>query len=190
MPHQCSPLRLTTQRSALWVIDLQEKLCPAIPSASVVETHIQRLLRAATLLSVPAGATVQYPQGLGSLTPSLQEAFPHPEEKVDFSAAVCRDNLDTWAKDGRDQIIITGIETHICVLQTVLDLLAEGLRPFVVVEAVASRRQTDHEFALQRMRDCGATLMSAESVLFEWLGTSDRAEFKTISQLVKGKSIS
>jgi len=185
MPHLRSPLRLDEKRSALIVIDLQEKLCPVIPEANEIEREIIRLTDAAAVLSIPAAATVQYPRGLGELVPSLQSVFPTPEEKVDFSAAVCRQALDAWLKDGRDQIVICGIETHICILQTVLDLLAEGLRPFVAVQAVGSRHQQDHELALQRMRDCGATLIAVESVLFEWLETAQRAEFKPISQLVK-----
>lgn len=185
MPHLRSTLRLDEKRSALMVIDLQEKLCPVIPEAREIEREIIRLTDAATVLSIPAAATVQYPRGLGGLVPSLQSVFPAPEEKVVFSAAVCRQALNAWIADGRDQIVICGIETHICILQTVLDLLAEGVRPFVAVQAVASRDRQDHELALQRMRDCGATLIGVESVLFEWLDTAQRTEFKTISQLVK-----
>ena len=81
--------------------------------------------------------------------------------------------------------MICGIETHICILQTVLDLLAEGARPFVAVQAVGSRNPQDHELALQRMCDSGATLISVESIMFEWLHTAKRPEFKSISQLVK-----
>jgi nicotinamidase-related amidase len=128
---------------------------------------------------------VQYPAGLGPLEQSLQERFPSPEQKRDFSAAVCRDALDGWLAEGRDQIVIVGIETHVCVLQTVLDLIAEGARPFVVAEAVASRNGRDHETAMDRMRDSGATIITVESVLFEWLATSDRPEFKAISRIVK-----
>ena len=185
MPHVRSSLRLDEKRSALMVIDVQEKLCPVIPMASAIESEIVRLANAATVLSIPSAATVQYPRGLGPLVSSLQNAFPKPEEKVDFSAAACRNALDRWLQAGRDQIVICGIETHICILQTVLDLLAEGLRPFVVVQAVGSRHREDHELALRRMRDCGATLIGVESVLFEWLQTARRAEFKAISQLVK-----
>lgn len=185
MPHLRSPLQLDEKRSALMVIDLQEKLYPVIPAANEIESEILRLTDATALLSIPAAATVQYPRGLGGLVPSLQNAFPTPEEKVDFSAAVCRQALEAWIKDGRDQIVICGIETHICILQTVLDLLAEGLFPFVAVQAVGSRRRQDHELALQRMRDCGATLIGVESILFEWLQTAKRSEFKAISQLVK-----
>ncbi len=185
MPHVRSPQRLDTRRSALWVIDLQEKLCPAIRSADNVIRQTLRLLEAASLLGVPAAATVQYPAGLGPLVPSLREHFPSPEEKRAFSASVCRQSLDRWLGEGRDQIVIVGMETHVCVLQTVLDLIAEGLRPFVVAEAVAARNGRDHEIAMERMRDGGATILTAESVLFEWLETSDRPEFKAISRLVK-----
>lgn len=185
MPHVRSPLRLDPQRSALWVIDLQERLCPAIRSADNVIRQTHRLLEAASLLGVPSAATVQYPAGLGPLVPSLREVFPHPEEKRVFSATVCREALDRWFAEGRDQLVIVGVETHVCVLQTVLDLVAEGARPFVVAEAVASREGRDHETAMARMRDAGATILSVESVLFEWLGTSDRPEFKAVSQIVK-----
>lgn len=185
MPHQCSPLRLDEKRSALMVIDLQEKLHPVIPEANGIEQEIIRLTNAAAILSIPTAATVQYPRGLGQLVPSLQTVFPSPEEKVDFSAAVCRHALDRWLENGRDQIVVCGIETHICILQTVLDLCAEGLRPFVAVQAVGARNQLDHDLALQRMRDCGATLIGVESVLFEWLQTAQRPEFKAISGLVK-----
>jgi nicotinamidase-related amidase len=169
------------------VIDVQEKLCPRIRSADAVERQVHRLLRATQLLGIPAAATVQYPQGLGPLLPSLREEFPSPEEKVAFSAAVCREALDRWASDGRDQIVVTGVETHVCVQQTVLDLIAEGLRPFVVAEAVAARHGRDHEVAMERMRDCGATITTVEAVLFEWLSTADRQEFKAVSKIVQSK---
>jgi isochorismate hydrolase len=185
MPAVRSNLRLDTSRSALWVIDLQEKLCPAIPSADNVIRQTQRLLQAAETLAVPFAATVQYPAGLGPLVPSLREYFPSPEEKRDFSATVCRGSLDRWFQQGRDQIVVVGVETHVCVMQTVLDLIAEGARPYIVAEAVASRSGRDHETAMQRMSDSGAIIVTVESVLFEWLGTSDRPEFRAISQLVK-----
>lgn len=185
MPHVRSPLRLDSRRSALFVIDVQEKLCPSIPSADAVECQIHRLIKGAKLIGVPPAATVQYPRGLGSLVASLREEFPSPEEKRDFSAAVCRGALDRWTADGRDQIVVAGVETHVCVQQTVLDLIAEGLRPYVVSDAVAARRRGDHDVALDRMRDSGAILTTAESVLFEWLGTSDRPEFKAVSSIIK-----
>jgi nicotinamidase-related amidase len=185
MPHVCSPNRLASARSAVLLIDFQEKLCPAIPAADAVERQIIRLISAAKLLAVPAAATVQYPKGLGPLVTSLREDFPEPEEKLDFSAAVCRSALDRWASQGRDQVVIVGIETHVCVQQTVLDLIAEGQRPHVVADAVAARHDCDHNVAIERMRDCGATITTLESVLFEWLATADRPEFKEVSKLIK-----
>jgi nicotinamidase-related amidase len=185
MPHIRSTHRLDPQRSALLVIDLQEKLCPAIRSADNVIRQTLKLVEASSILGVPSAATVQYPQGLGPLVKELRSEFPSPEQKRDFSAAVCREAIDRWIAEGRDQIVVVGIETHICVLQTVLDLIAEGMRPYVVAEAVASRSGKDHEVAIDRMRDSGAAILTVESVLFEWLGTSDRDEFKAISRMVK-----
>lgn len=185
MPHVVSPLRLDAQRSAVLVIDLQVKLLPVIPSGNAVVTQTLRLLEAANLLSIPSAATLQYPKGLGQLAAELQDHFPEAEEKQDFSAAVCRRELDRWIDQGRDQIVITGIETHVCVQQTVLDLIAEGLRPYVAAEAVAARGRRDHETAMDRMRESGATITTVESIMFEWLGTADRTEFKAISELVK-----
>ncbi len=185
MPHVRSTHRLDSDRSALLVIDVQQKLCPAIRSSDNVIRQIVKLAEAAQVLDVPAAATVQYPDGLGELVDDLQPWFPSPQAKRAFTAAGCRDELDQWVDQGRDQIVVTGIESHICVLQTVLDLIAEGLRPYVVAEAVASRHGGDHENAMTRMRDAGAVITTVESVLFEWLNTSDRPEFKPISRLIK-----
>ena len=185
MPHVRSPLRLDSSRSAVLVIDLQEKLVPVIRSGEAVVKQAIRLLDAADILDVPSAATVQYPNGLGGLVESLAERFPEPEEKLDFSAAVCRNALDIWSTQGRDQIVVVGIETHVCVQQTVLDLIAEGLRPFIPVQAVAARGGEDHEVAMERMQFSGATLTTVESVLFEWLSTADRPEFKATSKIVK-----
>ena len=185
MPHVCSPNRLDSASSGLLVIDVQEKLCPSISTAEQVIGQINRLVEVGKLLSIPMAATVQYPRGLGPLVPSLAEVFPTPEEKVSFSAAVCRQALDQWTSQGRDQIVIVGIETHICVQQTVLDLMAEGLRPFVVADAVAARATLDHDVAINRMRDSGATVITVESVMFEWLGTAERPVFKAVSKIIK-----
>ncbi|MGB7324157.1 MAG: isochorismatase family protein [Rubripirellula sp.] len=187
MPHVRSANLLAPDRSGLLVIDIQEKLVPAIRSADNVIAETVRLIEAAELLGVPAAATVQYPKGLGGLVGELADRLPPPEEKLDFSAAVCRGALDAWASAGRDQIVVVGIETHICVLQTVLDLLAEGMRVYVVAEAVAARGGREHETAIEQMAECGATIVSAESVLFQWCGTADRPEFKAISRMIKSK---
>lgn len=185
MPHVQSPLRPGSCRGGLLVVDLQEKLLSPLPDGSSVVAQTHRLLDAAEVLGVPAAATVQYPRGLGPLEASLAERLPRPEEKLDFSAAVCRGALDPWAEAGRDQIVVAGIETHVCVEQSVLDLIAEGFQVFVVADAVAARREADHEWALKRMQSAGGTIGTVESILFGWCGTSDRDEFKAISRIIK-----
>ena len=188
MTHIPSVHRLDSRRSGLLVIDLQERLVPVVPSGDQVVRQTERLLKAAELLDVPSAATVQYPKGLGNLVESLAPWFvddKSPEEKLDFSSAVCRQSLDPWMQEGRDQIVVTGIETHVCVIQTVLDLMAEGCFAYVVAEAVAARHGRDHETAIERMRDAGATIITAESVMFEWLGTAAHPKFKEISKLIK-----
>ncbi len=188
MPHVSSPQRLQSERSGLLVVDLQERLLATIPDRHRVIDRTGALLAAADCLAVPAAATVQYPRGLGPLEPSVEERLSDPEEKLDFSAAVCRRSLDSWTSSGRDQRVVAGIETHVCVEQTVLDLIAEGLNVFVVADAVTARNSVDHDWGLTRMREAGATITTAEAVLFSWCGTADRPEFKTISTIVKGLS--
>ena len=131
MPHVPSPLRLNEHRSALLVIDLQEKLCPVIPAATTVETEVRRLVDAAVQMSIPAAATVQYPRGLGTFdshhcAKSISRILK--KNSISRQPSVVS-QLMAWLQAGRDQIVIAGIETHICILQTVLDLLAEGIRP-------------------------------------------------------------
>ena len=185
MPHTVAPNRITAERSGVLVIDLQTKLLPVIPSGDNVVAFTESILDAADLMSVPYAATVQYPKGLGALVDPLDQRFKSPEEKLDFSSAVCRRELDAWIDQGRDQIIVCGIETHICVLQTVLDLLAEGLKPVVIAEAVAARGGWEHELAIDQMRSAGATITSLESVLYQWLGSAAHPQFKPVSRIVK-----
>ncbi|MEO1618393.1 MAG: isochorismatase family protein [Planctomycetota bacterium] len=183
--HVVSHDRLQAVRSAILVIDLQEKLVPVIPSGEKVVFFTDQLLDAADLLQVPAAATVQYPRGLGSLVEPLAGRFPEAEEKLDFSSAVCRRDLERWQSQGRDQIVVCGIETHICVLQTVLDLNAEGFDVHVIEQAVAARGPQEHTLAIEQMRCSGATITSVESVVFQWLGSAKHPQFKAVSKLVQ-----
>ncbi|KAA5544339.1 isochorismatase family protein [Roseiconus nitratireducens] len=185
MPHVTAPMRLSAERSAVLVIDLQKKLVPVIPSGEHVVEFTEALLQAADLLDVPSAATVQYPKGLGPLVGPLAKRFPEAEEKLDFSSAVCRREIDRWIDQQRDQILICGIETHVCVLQTAMDLLAEGLSPVIVAEAVAARGGFEHELAMDQMRSMGITITSIESVLFQWMGTAAHPQFKAVSKIVK-----
>jgi len=128
-------------------------------------------------------ATVQYPKGLGGLVPSLAEVLAADEvlEKIHFSAVAdgCLEGQEAF---GRRQIVITGSETHVCVLQTALDLLARGKEVFVVAEAVGSRRPEDKALALERLRQAGCVIVSREMVAFEWLHRAGTDLFRGVSR--------
>jgi len=139
------------------------------------------LLAAAARLGVPAIVTEQYPKGLGRTLPAVAEAIPPDAtraEKTCFSAAPAQ-------RSGRPQTVIAGMETHVCVLQTALDLLAQGGEVFVVEDACCSRNPANRANALARMRAAGAIVTNTESVVFEWLRNAAHPEFKAISALVR-----
>lgn len=181
-----SPLLLDTSTSALLVVDVQQRLLPLIPSATEISARIGWLIDAAKLFSVPTIVTEQYPQGLGGTIPELVAQLPEPpREKRMFSCRECSDIFQGWHAAGRRQVVVVGIETHVCVLQTVLDLLSLGFDCYVVVDATGSRHRLDQQIALQRMEISGGMLTTAESVLFEWCADSRDPNFKQISQWVK-----
>ena len=148
--------------------------------------NVRRLIDGAKILGVPVVATEQYPQGLGPTTrrswPPGSEPSPASSPSAAASAATC---LPTGSSEGIWKILVCGIETHVCVGQTVHDLLGEGFRVFVAADAVAARGAIDHEIALRRMDSSGATLTTTEAALFEWCERSGSPEFKQISQLVR-----
>ena len=185
-----SPHRLQIEGSALLVVDVQENLVHAMSSGRELVFECGRLMEGADILGVPVIATEQYPVGLGRtvepLTPWISDE--NKREKTTFSAASCSDLFLKLREMGCHRIVVCGIETHVCVLQTVLDLLADGWLVDVVVDGTMSRGELDHITALERLESSGATLTTVETVLFEWCDRSDRAEFKSISELVKRKS--
>jgi nicotinamidase-related amidase len=169
--------------SQLLVVDMQERLLPHIPVAERTIANCRKLIRGAQILDVPVSATEQYPKGLGATTPELAELLGEMPEKLRFS---CAEVLNLSALDEeRYQVVVCGIEAHVCVLQTVLDLVAAGLRVYVAADAVASRGKLDWQIALERMRDSGATVTTTESVLFEWCEVAGTEGFRGISALVK-----
>jgi len=170
-------------RCALLVIDIQERLLPHIDDGQAVLDHAVWLVKIAQRLSVPTMVSEQYPKGIGPTVAVLREqTFAGAiGEKLHFScvAAKCLDGLPGAE---RAQIIVTGIESHVCVLQTVLDLRRQGKDVFVVADAVGSRRAADKELALARMRAEGAHIVSREMVVFEWLRQAGTDEFRQISR--------
>lgn len=185
LPH--SHELLTRTESRLLIVDMQEKLLPVINGHESVLANCMKLIEAAKILDVPATATEQYPKGLGSSVAQVAERVSDRPEKIEFSCLNCLDwNSTASDPEGRFKVVVAGIESHVCVLQTVLDLLSQGFRVFVAADAVGSRKPGDREIALQRMASSGAVLTTSESVLFEWCERAGTPEFKEISRLVRG----
>lgn len=176
---------LDRERSALLVVDVQTKLLPKISGHRRMLWNIGRLLRGAQAMQIPLGATEQYPQGLGETDPEIAELLPPRHEKLAFSLAAVRQLVAEIADRGVTQIVLCGIETHICVLQTALDLSSEGFEVYVASDAVGARGSDDHTVALGRMRDEGLTLVTTEGALFEWCRSAAEPGFKTVRDLVQ-----
>ncbi|MDP7275588.1 MAG: hydrolase [Planctomycetaceae bacterium] len=179
---------LSRTASRLVVVDVQDKLLAHIPVSETLVENCRRLIRGATILGVPVSATEQYPGGLGPTTAVLAELLGEIPEKLRFS---CVESLD-WAENSPEtrqpgQVVLCGIESHICVMQTALDLLSRGFRVYIPADAVASRHKSDWQIALRRLSDAGAVVLTTESVLFEWCEVAGTDEFREISRLVTGK---
>jgi nicotinamidase-related amidase len=175
--------KLDRERAALVVVDVQEAFRKALPTFDAVAHAAGVLVEGAAELELPIVVTEQYPKGLGATVPEVADRLPEgvePVEKVRFSAA----EAEGFSLDGRDQALVCGIETHVCVNQTVLDLLEQGIEVQVTSDAVGSRTDANRELGLHKMERAGATLTSVETALFELLGGSDAPEFKQVQALV------
>ena len=174
---------IRTQDSTLLIIDIQERLFPAIDGNTALAEHSAWLMQVAERIGVPVLLTEQYSKGLGSTVASLRDGVAEEAiiEKLHFSAA--RDG-ELFKRPGgeRKQFVICGTETHICVLQTVLDLVARGNQVFVVEEAVGSRRASDKALGLARMQQAGASIVSREMVAFEWMEQAGTDLFRSVSR--------
>jgi isochorismate hydrolase len=182
--------QLHAKRAALVVIDLQERLLPAITGHERLLKNGLLLLELAKRLSIPVVLTTQYRKGLGAVSPAVLAKAPgvEPLDKVTFGcfwdeAFVKR--LDELAD--RDQLLIVGVETHICVCQTVLGALEKTYAAHVVSDAVGSRTEANHEIGLSRMERAGALVSSTEMAVYELLGRSDTAVFKEMLPLLKDR---
>lgn len=180
-------MRIIKEHSAGLIIDIQERLHPHIYHHDQLEMNTEILIKGLKLLEIPILVTEQYPKGLGLTIPTLREILENYEALEKMSFSCCDDPAFEIElnKTGKTQIIIAGIETHVCVLQTVVDLLEFGFQPVVVADCVSSRKENDKIIALERMRQEGAIITSFESLLFELARVSGTAIFKEISALVK-----
>jgi nicotinamidase-related amidase len=180
-----TPPRMSIADTALLVIDVQEKLLPKIAGVDKLVHNVSFLAEAARLVGIPVLATEQYPKGLGGTLPSLLPLLPVRWEKTDFSCCGAPELLTTLGRDARIKVLLAGIETHVCVLHTALDLLARDFRVFLAVDTLGSRYSVDHETAIRRLEREGAVLTTCETAVFEWMGSSRAAHFKEMSQLVQ-----
>ena len=177
---------MSTADTGLLVVDVQEKLLPKIFEHAVLVRNIRFLLEGAKLLQIPAQATEPIPApASGPTVPELSTCFPQRPDKTAFSSCACSSVVEQFQRAARTKIVVTGIETHVCILHTTLDLLALNFRVYIPVDAVGARYRLDHETALRRLEKAGAILTTSEGCLFEWLGGSSHPQFKAISALVQ-----
>ena len=175
-------------KNALLIIDIQEKIITPINNKELIIGNIQKLLNAYQILDENIFFSEQNPQKLGETMPNL---FPKVSfnkiQKMDFSLASSKNLLDELDNNNITNLIICGIETHICIQQSVLDFLEKGYEVLVISDAMGSRNDLDHEISLQRMLHKGAIITTTEAIIFEICKTSDRKEFREIRNIIKNK---
>ena len=174
---------LARENSALLVVDFQAKLMPAIDEGAAVIANARRLVDAAELFRIPIVITEQNAGGLGGTVPALRSDTAVIAHKMTFDA--CRMPGFLHALPARSDFVVSGCETHVCVLQTVLGLLGAGRRVYVVRDAMGSRRAESKETAIRRMERNGAEVVTTEMVLFEWLETAEDPRLRTVIDLVR-----
>jgi nicotinamidase-related amidase len=178
---------IRAKSSCLLVVDIQAKLAPVMAEPEKVVANTALLLKAARRLDVPLLVSEQYPAGIGHTVPELTSLFTKDSlvQKMHFSCLGEDEYKRRLRALERPQAVVAGIEAHVCVLQTTEDLLAAGLDVFVVADATSSRKRSNHEAALERLRSSGARVVTTEMVMFEWLGKAGTAAFKDIIPLIK-----
>jgi nicotinamidase-related amidase len=178
---------LDKEDAVLLIIDVQERLAPVIWEKERMLKNCGHLIELAKMITVPLIVTEQYPKGLGRTVPELQSILPEykPVEKTAFNCCGEPAFLTQLRKIGRKKVLVAGMETHVCVLQTVTSLLNEGFIPHVVKDAVSSRTEANWSTGLEFLRDAGAVVSCTETVLFQLLKVAGTEEFKKISQRIK-----
>lgn len=181
-------MRIDPANTAVLVVDYQEKLLPAIHDVEHLLERTRILLSGLQVLNIPVVLTEQYSRGLGPTVQEVKDCLGDnykPFEKITFSALGCEAVKEAFAALGRKNIIVCGTEAHICVLQSVIDLQAEGYQVYLVEDCIASRKPSDKESGIRRAMGEGALMTSAEAILFELTYIAGTPTFKQISALVK-----
>jgi len=181
------PRRIDRLKAGLLVVDVQQRLLPAMFEKERVLQNVLRLVHGAAALKVPAFVTEQYPKGLGPTVPDLAAVLSgvRPIQKLSFSAWGTPGLPEALRDRAVSDVVLCGLEAHVCVAQTCLDLLDAGLRPFVAADAVSSRTTDNWRVGVERMRDAGAVIVSTEMILFELLERAGTEEFKQVQRLIK-----
>jgi nicotinamidase-related amidase len=184
---QLERFRLNRQQAILCIVDVQERLAAVMSERQEVLRRCLQLVEGAKVLGLPVLLTEQYPKGLGPTVAELREALPayEPVQKLSFDCCAQQDFMQALRRHGRPQVLLSGMETHICVQQTALGLLQAGYQVHLVADAACSRRGLDHRLGLALMRQAGVVVSSTEAVLFELLQEAGTEEFKAISRLIK-----
>lgn len=179
--------RIDRSAAGLFVIDIQERLLPSIFENERLIRNAVLLIRAMRILGREILVTEQYPKGIGPTVPEITAALAglRPLEKLTFSAVGADSFNHAFAKMGATDVVLCGIEAHVCVTQTCIDLIARGLRVFVVSDAVSSRTPENWKAGLERMHDAGAVIVSTEMIIFELLEKAGTPEFKQVLPLLK-----
>lgn len=180
-------MRILIEDTAAVCVDIQEKFINIIYKFDKILRNIQILIDGLNILDVPIFVTEQYPKGLGYTIPEIKEHLEEykPIEKLAFSCCGSDEFCDVLKKNGKKQVIVFGIETHVCVLQTVLDLIEMGYHAVLIEDCVSSRKKSDRKTAINRIRQEGAMITSYESILFELSSVAGTEKFKQISKMVK-----
>jgi len=180
-------MRIDREKTIALIVDVQEKLTPHIRDNEALLERIQVLIKGLQHLGIPMVLNEQYKKGLGLTVGAVKSLIPDVKsyEKTTFSCCQNTPTLTHILESGRRTAIVMGMETHICVMQTCIDLVASGIHPVLVVDCVGSRFQLDHDIAIKRLTQEGVTLATTESVLFELCKNSKDEAFKEISALVK-----
>jgi len=181
-------VKLSRASAALAVIDMQEAFRPVIPDFSEVASRIAIAVEGARLLEVPVIVTEQYPKGLKHTAEEILPSLPAEMKAIEkscFSSCGATDFLYQLASRDIKQVIVCGIEAHICVMQTTLDLLERGFEVFLLVDCITSRKPENKEAGLARLTQAGAVLSTLEMCLFEMMASSDSPQFKAIQKLIK-----
>jgi nicotinamidase-related amidase len=188
VPTVIRPLKLDPARAVVVVVDVQERLSAAMPSADLARLvkYVQALLGAARELGLPVLATEQYPKGIGPTLPALRELLSSPPlQKMAFSCGADPGFRAALEATLRRQVVLAGMETHVCVFQTARDLVAQGYEVQVCADAVVSRTEEHRRVGLELCREAGAVVTTAETAIFDLLGLAGTPQFKKVAPLVK-----